>query len=192
MSSAAVSGSGVSESGVSGSGVSDSGVSDSAVSGSGVSGSGVSDSGVICWSAPYDTWDVRSSSSCHCCYKSINENRFRLPSTRPYGQGQCVSYAYYFCTDDCKQKFYFTALNLTNKNLDDVLEIDGQPGHWSIQSKYPTLSVDGISLYLYRIKDKTLYSKIYTLISISKINQAKSVDKNYNFEIDEYCRYIDD
>ena len=180
----------VSVSGVSGvSGVSVSGVSGSIVSGSIVS---ASDSGVLFWTEPYDTYDVRPSSSCHCCFNPINEKRFCLPSTRPYGQGQCVSYGYYFCTNDCREKFYLTALNLTNKKLDDVLEIDGQSGFWSIQSKYPASSVDGVGLYLYRIKNNTLYSKIYTLISISKINQAKSVDKNCNFEIDEYCRYIDD
>jgi hypothetical protein len=153
---------------------------------------GSTDSSVIFWSDPYDTYDVRSSSSCHCCNNPLDKNRFRLPSERPYGQGQCVSYAYYFCTDDCRHKFYETALNLTNKKLDDVLEIDGQSGLWSIQSKYPAMSVDGVGLYLYRIKNNTLYPKIYTLISISKINEAKVVRKVGNIDIDEYCRYIDD
>ena len=150
------------------------------------------DSSAIFWSDPYDTYDVRVSSLCHCCNNPINKIKFCLSSARPYGQGQNIMYAYYFCTKECKDMFYCTALELTNKKLDDVLEIDGHPGLWSIQSKYPASSFGDVGLYLYRIKNKIIYSRIYIWIPISTINQAKIVDRVYNFVVDGYTRYLDD
>jgi hypothetical protein len=151
------------------------------------------DSSMIPWGHPYDTYDVGNEYRCHCCNSPIKKKRIFTFAERPYGQGSSVAHAYYFCQKDCQKNFVTVALKLTNKNINQILKIKDVSGLWTIQSKFPALSHDGLGLYVYKIKDDTIYSKIYTLITISKINESEVVG-NFNEQvyIDSSTRYIDE
>ena len=154
------------------------------------------DSSMISWDDPYDTYDVEKKCRyyrCHYCKNPLNKKRILTFAERPYGQGSSVVHAYYFCKKDCQKNFVSVALKLTNKNVNQILKIKDEPGLWAIQSKFPALSHDRLGLYVYKIKDDTTYSKIYTLITISKINESEVVG-NFNEQVyvDSRTRYIDD
>jgi hypothetical protein len=168
-------------------------VSSSVVTSSVVPSSVTYDASMISWADPYDTFDVGNKYRCHCCNNPINKKRILTFAERPYGQGSAVVHAYYFCQKNCQKNFLGVALELTNKNVNQILKIKDESGLWAIQSKFPAFSHDGLGLYVYRIKDDIIYSKIYTCITISKINESEVVG-NFNEQVyvDSSTRYIDD